>query len=68
MQSFMAVPVDVLEHMDYPIGRMGWQGAAANRHPHHTRKPADAKADEPTGGYAATCWPRGFMRTMSPWT
>ena len=22
MQSFMAVPVDVLEHMDYPIGRM----------------------------------------------
>ena len=41
MQSFMAVPVDVFEHMDYPIGRRGWQGTATNQHPHHRRKPAD---------------------------
>jgi hypothetical protein len=46
MQSFMAVPVDVFEHMDYPIGCMDWQGAVANRHPHRTRKPADLMADE----------------------
>ncbi len=67
MQSFMAVPVDVFEHMDYPIGRMGWQGAVANRHPHHTRKPADAKDDE----FHRTLirrYPRGLMRAMSPWT
>lgn len=25
MQSFMAVPVDAVERMDYPIGRAEWQ-------------------------------------------
>ena len=48
MQSFMAVPVDVLKHRDYPIGRTCLQATVVNRHSHSTGKPADRM---PTGFY-----------------
>lgn len=31
-------------------------------------RPADPKADGLASCYAATCWPRGLMRAVSPWT
>lgn len=30
--------------------------------------PADPKADGLASCYAATCWSRGLMRAVSPWT